>query len=120
MMPSETSLAMETCRLLVTFIGQSDEITVGRHTVRTSRTDIGCSHIRKLHALHEINLFQRIVERDCHRCSRRAYVLEGSRRRKSGSLFQLCHQLPAVKCVQKIDVSRLSVQNFKPEVPPSS
>ena len=42
----------------------------------------------------------------------RAHVLERRRRRQTQHLLQLRHQLPAIECIQQVDVARRSVQHY--------
>ena len=54
-----------------------------------------------------------LAERQTECRTRRADMLEGRRCGEPRHLLQLAHELPAVQCVEQIDVARPSVQHGK-------
>ena len=103
----------ESCCILITHIGKCNEITEGRHTVSASCSRIGTCQWRKLaEIIYPVDLRQCIVKRKSHSRTCRRYMLEGSCCRKSGCFFQLLYKLPAIKCIQKVDITRLAIDHL--------
>ena len=103
------------CCIFVAHIREGNEITEGGHSVSTSGTGIGAGKRGKLfpvHVVYPVDLRQGLCQRKSDCCSCWRNMLEGSCCRKSGCFFQIAHQLPAVKCIQEVDVSRSSGKNF--------
>ena len=95
----------------VAHIRQRDKIPKGRHPVCPPGSGIGTGQRRKVlpvHVIHPIDFCQRLCQRKSHGGACRRYMFKGGSRRKSGSLFQVPYKLPAIKGVQKVDISRLS------------
>ena len=96
--------------LHVTNIRQSNKVAVGAHTVRTAGTCISICQRRKLQVVYIINFFQGIAQRQAYCSTCRAYVLKGCCCRQAGCFLQFFYQLPAVKSIEKIDITRTAVQ----------
>ena len=69
-------------------IGQSNEVTIGAHTVSTTSTSISSCQRRKFQIVNIVDFFQSVAHRHSYCCTCRANVFEGSSSRKTGSFFQ--------------------------------
>ena len=94
-------------------VGQRRPVAVGAQTVCAACADVGAGNGREfLIGIDEVHLLFNIGQRLAERCAGRGNVLEGSRRRHSGCLFERTDELPRVESVAEIDITRLAVQNL--------
>ena len=100
---------------LVARVAQRHEVAVARHAVGTAGTGVGTSHGRLVQALDvidEINLLQRVRQRQSDGGTGRRHVLERGGGAEPCGLFQFFHQLPCVQGVEEIDIARAAVNHF--------
>ncbi len=103
--------------LFVAHIGQGRKITVGRHAVRAACHGVCAGKRGKLQIVYKIDFPHGVGKLYPHGGSGRADMLKRSRRRQAGRLFQFRDQLPAVECIQKIDIARSAVQHTDRKLP---
>ena len=94
-------------------VAQGDEVTVGTHAVGAAGTGVGTGDGGEGHGdvIHEVDAAERLAEGQTHGCSGGRYVLERRGGGQTGGGLQFGHELPAVQCVEEIDVARASVQD---------
>ena len=105
----------DACGRYITGIRQGDEVTVRRHTIDTT-----CSRIRtgqrrlveSLDIIHEAGLLQLVGKLPSDRGTGRRNVLEGGGGDHAGGFLEIGNQLPAVQCVEEVDIARTAIQNL--------
>ena len=101
----------------VACVAQRNEVAIGTHTVGSACTGIstGNGSEGNLHIIHEVDVGKSVIERQAHCCSCGRHMLETCCCRQASGLLQLAHQLPAVECVQEVDVAGTAVENLDGE-----
>ena len=96
-------------------VREGHEVTVARHTVGTAGSGIGAGDrrcVEILHIVHEIDFLQRVAQGQTDGSTGRTHMLERGSCGQTGSSLQLLHQLPGIKGVEEIDVTRTAVDHF--------
>ena len=103
----------------ITGIRQGDEVAIRRHTI-----DATCSRIcagkrrlvESLDVVYEAGLLQLIgkLTSDCG--TGRGNVLEGSGCDHAGGFLKIGNQLPAVQCIEEVDIAWTAIQNLDRKV----
>ena len=99
-------------RFFVAYIGECNEVAVGRHAVCTTRTSVSRCERSELQVIYIIDLFECIGKRKTYCRTCRADVFERSCRRKTCCFFQFFDELPAVERIKEVDVAGTTVENF--------
>ena len=105
----------DACGRCITGIRQGDEVAVRRHTIDTT-----CSRIRtgqrrlveSLDVVYEAGLLQLVGKLPSDRGTGRRNVLEGCGGDHAGGFLEIGNQLPAVQCVEEVDIARTAIQNL--------
>ena len=100
---------------LITGIRKGDEVAIRRHTI-----DATCSRIRtgqrrlveSLDIIHEAGLLQLVGKLPSDRGTGRGNVLEGCGCDHTGGFLEIRNQLPAVQCIEEVDIAWTAVQNL--------
>ena len=95
----------------VAHIAQCDEVAKRRHTISTTGTNVCTSEGREFVIIDKIDLLESVVQRQTHGSTSRRYMLERSSSTKASSFLQLLDKLPAVECIEKVDVARTAVEH---------
>ena len=107
------------CGCCITNIAERNPVPEGGHSVCPSCSCVSqCQRgiIQTLDIIHEAGFFQRITH-GCADCRRgRAYMLEGGCRRHTQCFLDFLYQLPAVECVQKVDVAGSAAEDFDGQI----
>ena len=103
----------ESCRL-VAGVAQGNEVAVAAHAVGSAGTGIGTGNGRERHldVVHEVNLRQRVAQRQADRCPCRRNVLETGCCREAGRCLEFFDELPTVQGIEEVDVTRASAEHF--------
>ena len=99
----------------VASVRQGYEVTIRRHTVGTTGTGISAGNrtlVQSLNVIHEIDVLQRVRQRQSNGSTGRTHVLERSSSWQTCCSLQLLHQLPGIEGIQEIDVARTTVNHF--------
>ena len=103
------------CCGLVAGIAQGNEVTIRRHTVGTTGTGVCTGYgtlVQSGDIVHEIDVLQCVAQLRAYGSAGRRHVFERGCRGQTGGLLQFLYQLPAVQCIQQIDVAWAAVNNF--------
>ena len=105
----------DACGRRITGIRQGDEVTVRRHTIDTTCSRI-CTGQRRLveplDIIYEAGLLQLVGKLPSDRGTGRGNVLEGSGGNHAGGFLEIGNQLPAVQCIEEVDIARTAIQNL--------
>ena len=93
----------------IAHVAKGNPVPEGGHPIRTPCPGIGAGQRGQLLIPHEVNLPQGVRQGQTQGGTGRAYMLKGSGGRQMGGTLQFADQLPAVQCIQKIDVAGLAV-----------
>ncbi|CDA78812.1 putative uncharacterized protein [Clostridium sp. CAG:242] len=103
----------DSCSAFITNIGQCDKVTVGGHSVCASCSCISACNWRKLtQIVYKVDFLHGVIKRQTNCCACWGNVFEGSCCRKSGCFFEFFYQLPAVECVQEVNIAWFTVENL--------
>ena len=99
------------CCIFITHIRKRNKITKRGHSVSTA-----CSCIRTckrgkilpVHIIYPVDLCQSLCKRKSYSSTGRRYMFKRCSCRKSCCFLQIGYQLPAIKSIQEIDISRSS------------
>ena len=97
--------------IFVTYIWKRNKIAKRRHSVCSSSSRICTCQWGKffpVHVIYPIDLCQCLCKRKSYCSSCRRNMFERSCCRKSCCFLKITNQLPAVKCIQKIDITRFA------------
>ena len=98
-------------------IGQRDPVAEAGHTVRTAGTGVGAGQRGKLGLRRNVvHGAQGLIQRQTDGRTGRGDVLEAGGSGLAECLLQIAHELPGVERIQKVDVTRASVQNLHRQV----
>ena len=103
------------CRSLVAHVGEGNPIAEGGHSVGSARSRVCAGKgrvVKTLDVIYEAGSLKLVGELNANRRRGGAYVLEGGRRCKTGSLLKLLNELPGVKCIKKVYVSGSARENL--------
>ena len=103
----------------ITGIRQRDEVAIRRHTI-----DATCSRIRAgkrrlvetLDVVYEAGLLQLIGKLPADCGTGRGNVLERSGGDHTGGFLEIGNELPAVQCIEEVDIARTAIQNLDRKV----
>ena len=98
---------------LVAGVAERNEVAIAAHAVGAACSGIGAGNGCQGHLdiIHEINLGQCGAQWQADGSTSGAHVLEAGCCRHSRGFLQFSHQLPAVQCVQEVDVPWSSAQH---------
>mmetsp|Transcript_1792 Transcript_1792/g.3449 ORF Transcript_1792/g.3449 Transcript_1792/m.3449 type:complete len:410 (+) Transcript_1792:300-1529(+) len=99
--------------LLVHLIRKSNKISKRRLRVSVTSTDVGGSQRSQSLSINVVDLSESFVKGHADSSSSRRHVLKGGGSRKVKSGFELENKLPSVHSIQKVDVSRVAVENLE-------
>ena len=99
---------------LVAGVAQGYEVAVAAHAVGSACACVSARYGRKLYlnVVDEVNLLQRVAERQADGGSGRRYVLEAGGRGQAGGGLKLAHELPTVERIEEVNVSGTAVEHF--------
>ena len=101
------------CSRNVADIGQRDEITVAAHSVGAPGSCVSaCKRGKLTEIVDPVDLCEGIGQRETDSGACRRNMLEACGGRVAGSCFEFLYKLPAVECVEEINVAGTAVQNL--------
>ena len=101
------------CSRNVADIGQRDEITVAAHSVGAPGSCVSaCKRGKLTEIVDPVDLCEGIGQRETDSGACRRNMLEACGGRVAGSCLEFLYKLPAVECVEEINVAGTSVQNL--------